>query len=122
MRQSTLALYTGLIGGLSALILLGCVDAASSAPVKADPTPAPAPARAPKDHHLSLSAADVTKILEQAEAAANKEESLLRTLAAPNASDVCNGCRPWTRRPQATQQPTCTSKRRTIGRTAGRSS
>ena len=34
-------------------------------------------------------------------------------------SDVCNGCRPWTRRPQATQQPTCTSKRRTIGRTAG---
>ena len=36
------------------------------------------------------------------------------TLAAPNASDVCNGCRPWTRRPHATQQPTGTSKRRRL--------
>ena len=44
------------------------------------------------------------------------------TLAAPNASEVCRGCRPWTRRPQATQQPTSTSNRRTIGRTTGRSS
>ena len=74
MRQSTLALCTGVVGGLVAVVLVGCLGAASSAPAKAETPVAPAA----KDHHLSLSAADVTKILEQAEAAANKEESLLR--------------------------------------------
>lgn len=42
------------------------------------------------------------------------------TAAAPNASELCSRCRPWTRRPQS--RPTCTSNRRTTGCKTGTSS
>ena len=74
MKQSTLTLGTGIIGGVVAVILTGIIGAASRTPASAESEFAPVP----KDHHHSLSTADVTKILEQAEAAANGEDSLLR--------------------------------------------
>ena len=74
MKQNTLALSTGIIGGIVAVVLVGVLGAAFRTPVAAETAVAPAA----KDHHLSLSTEDVTKILDQAEAAANKEESLLR--------------------------------------------
>ena len=42
--------------------------------------------------------------------------------AAPNASEVCSGCRPCTRCRHATQHPTSMSNRRMMGWTTGRSS
>ena len=42
--------------------------------------------------------------------------------AGPNASEVCRACRPWIRRRHCEQWPTSMSKRRTSGRTGGRSS
>ena len=74
MKQGTLALCTGVVGGLVAVVLVSVLGAAYSTPAEAETRVAPAL----KDGHQSLSTADVTKILEQAEAAANKEDSLLR--------------------------------------------
>ena len=75
MKQSTLALCTGVIGGLVAVVIVSVLGAASLTSANAET----AVEAAPKDNHKGLlSAADVTNIINQAKAAAGNEKSLLR--------------------------------------------
>ena len=74
MRQGTLTLGTGVIGGVVAVMLMGIFGEGVESPAMAETAVVPTA----RDHHRSLSTGDVTKILDQAEAAANNEESLLR--------------------------------------------
>ena len=76
MRKDQGRIVVGLLALFTVASLIGIVACVDHRPASAAGTEPAA-----RDHHQSLSTADVTKILSQAEAASNKEESLLRVNA-----------------------------------------